>query len=59
TRLGAGTNPAYTLIRQHAPFVEQDTVLYPYIDAVRALVTSGELVRVVTDTVGDRPAVTR
>ena len=58
TQLGAGTDPAYTLIRQHAPFIEEDTVLYPYIDAVRALVTSGELVRVVTDTVGDRPAVT-
>ena len=58
TRLGAGTDPAYTLIRQHAPFVEQDTVLYPYIDAVRGLVTGGELVEVVTDTVGDRPAVT-
>ncbi|MCB0256013.1 MAG: histidine ammonia-lyase, partial [Anaerolineae bacterium] len=58
-RLGAGTTPAYDLIRQHAPFIEEDTLLYPYIDAVHALVTSGELVRVVTDTVGDRPAVTR
>lgn len=58
TRLGAGTAPAYALIRQYAPFIEQDTVLYPYIDAVRALVTGGRLVEVVTDTVGDRPAVT-
>ena len=58
TQLGAGTDPAYTLIRQHVPFIEEDTVLYPYIDAVRALVTGGELVHVVTDAVGDRPAVT-
>ncbi|MEZ4770036.1 MAG: histidine ammonia-lyase [Caldilineales bacterium] len=58
TRLGAGTAPAYDLIRQHAPFIEEDTLLYPYIDAVHALVTSGDLVRAVTDVVGDRPAVT-
>ena len=57
TPLGAGTAPAYTLIRQHAPFIEEDTVLYPYIDAVRALVTGGQLVQVVTDVIGDRPAV--
>ncbi len=44
-RLGKGTAPAYELIRRHTPFVERDTILYPYIEAVRKLVASGELVQ--------------
>jgi histidine ammonia-lyase len=55
-RLGAGTAPAYDLIRQHAPFVEQDTVLYPYIDAVHGLVTGGRLTAAVAAAIGERPA---
>ena len=39
--------PAYHLIRQRVPFLEQDAVMYPYIEAVRALVASGELVAAV------------
>jgi histidine ammonia-lyase len=42
-RLGAGTDRAYTLIRQRVPFLRQDTVLYPYIEALRELVASGAL----------------
>ncbi len=42
-RLGQGTAPAYELIRQRVPFLEQDAVMYPYIEAVRDLVASGEL----------------
>jgi histidine ammonia-lyase len=44
---GQGTAPAYTLIRQHVPFIEEDTILYRYMEAVRHLVASGELVQVV------------
>jgi len=46
-RLGQGTAPAYQLIRQRVPFLDQDAVMYPYIEAVRELVASGELMRVV------------
>ncbi len=41
--LGAGTQPVYTLIRQHVPFISEDTILYDYITAVKTLLTSGEI----------------
>ena len=47
-RLGQGTAPAYALIRQRVPFLDQDAVMYPHIEAVRELVASGELRRVVS-----------
>jgi len=43
-KLGRGTGPAYELIRQQVPFLEHDAVMYPYIETVRALVASGQLV---------------
>jgi histidine ammonia-lyase len=46
-RLGRGTAPAYHLLRQHIPFLEHDAVLYPYIEAARTLIASGELGRTV------------
>jgi len=52
-RLGKGTQPAYDLIRAHAPFIEADTVMYPYIEEVRRLVASGELIKVVNHAVKD------
>ncbi len=45
--LGRGTAPVYALIRQQVPFIEEDTVMYPHIEAVRGLIASGELVRAV------------
>jgi histidine ammonia-lyase len=44
-RLGAGTAPVYALIRQTAPFVEADRVLYPLIDGVKALILSDQVVQ--------------
>jgi histidine ammonia-lyase len=44
-RLGRGTGPAYGLIRQQVPFLEEDAVMYPYIESIRRLVASGELLR--------------
>ena len=41
--LGEGTAPIYERIRKRVPFIEEDTVLYEYIAAVKELVTSGEL----------------
>ena len=52
-KLGQGTQPAYNLIRSRVPFVAEDTVLYPYIEAVRELVATGELVEVVNKKVED------
>lgn len=42
-KLGAGTAPVYKLIRAHAPFVSVDVVMYPLINAVKALVASGQV----------------
>jgi len=42
-RLGKGTAPIYARIRDEVPFIEKDTVMYEYIAAVKALVSSGEL----------------
>ncbi len=52
-RLGQGTGPAYALIRERVPFIERDTVLHGYVEAVRELVASGELVRRVNGVVED------
>jgi histidine ammonia-lyase len=40
-RQGQGTAVAYGLIREQVPFIEQDTVLAPHIEAVRRLVAEG------------------
>jgi histidine ammonia-lyase len=37
-RLGRGTQPVYDLIRQHVPFIDEDTILYHYMEAVHRLV---------------------
>lgn len=42
-RLGVGTAPVHELIRRHVPFIEHDTVMYPYIEAVRRLVREGHV----------------
>src|SRR6266571_351159 len=46
-RLGQGTGAAYRLLREVMPFIEADTVLYPYIEAVRCMVADGSLVAAV------------
>jgi histidine ammonia-lyase len=42
--LGAGTNPVYRLLRQSVPFLERDALMYPYMQAVHALVVSRQVV---------------
>lgn len=51
--LGRGTQPAYDLIRQHVPFIEQDTVMYPHIEAVKQLIRNQQLVRATNQAVQD------
>ncbi len=41
--LGQGTAPVYRLIREHVPFIEEDTVLYRYLEQMRQLVASGRI----------------
>jgi len=52
-KLGKGTQPVYDLIREHVPFLEEDTVMYPHIEAVRKLIASAEIVKVVNQCVED------
>ena len=44
---GRGTQPVYSLIREHVPFIEHDTVLYRYLDTMRHLVRSGQVANAV------------
>jgi histidine ammonia-lyase len=52
-RLGKGTQVAYDRLRERIPFIEQDTILYDYIEAARQLVSSGEMARAVNQNLQD------
>lgn len=47
--MGKGTAPAWALIRRHVPFIAKDEALYPHIEAMRALVGDGSLLRAVEE----------
>ncbi len=48
--LGRGTRVAYEMVRQHVPFLENDAIMYPYIEAIRQLVADGTLARSIAQT---------
>jgi histidine ammonia-lyase len=48
-KLGRGTEPAYRLIRQQVPFLEQDMLMYPHIETIRRLISDGSLLKVVCE----------
>jgi histidine ammonia-lyase len=48
-KLGAGTEPVYRLVRSQVPFIEVDTVMYPHMNTVKALVVSGQVDRAVAE----------
>jgi histidine ammonia-lyase len=48
-RLGKGTAPAYALIREKVPFIENDEVMYPHIEAIHELIASGKVREVVRE----------
>lgn len=52
--LGVGTAVAYHLIRQHVPFLEEDTVLSNHIEAIRQLVAAGKIKEAVEQVVGEK-----
>ena len=52
-KLGKGTQPAYDLIRQEVPFVEEDQILYPYLESIREMIATGQLVKAVNGKVTD------
>ena len=37
-KLGAKTQPVYDKIREKVPFIEEDTLMYPHIKAVKKLI---------------------
>jgi histidine ammonia-lyase len=49
--LGAGTKPAYELIRHSVPPLTEDRVMYPDINKAADLIRSGSLVSAVLDRV--------
>jgi histidine ammonia-lyase len=51
-KLGNGTAPAYSLIRNQVPFIDKDTLMYPHIETVRQLVAQRKLHNVVMEAVG-------
>ena len=48
-QMGPGTEAAYQLIRQHVPFLDEDTFLAPHIESVRRLVANGTIKRAVEE----------
>ncbi len=48
-QMGWGTEAAYDLIRQHVPFLDEDTFLAPHIESVRRLVADGTIKRAVEE----------
>ena len=51
-QLGRGTRAAFDLVRECVPFIERDRVMYGFVEAVRALVARGDVVRGVNAAVG-------
>ncbi len=47
-QLGQGTREAYQVVRLHVPFLENDAIMYPYIEAIRRAIADGTLVGSVT-----------
>jgi histidine ammonia-lyase len=52
-RLGRGTQLAYDLIRSRVPFLDHDTVMYPHMNVVHALVAGGDLRDALRPLLGD------
>lgn len=50
---GRGTGPARELIRNQVPFIERDTALPDFLQAVEAMISAGEMVAAAERAVGD------
>jgi len=50
---GRGSGAAYRRIREEVPFLEEDVILYPLIDAVLRLLRSGEVVASAEEAIGE------
>ena len=51
-QLGRGTRVAYELVRRHVPFLENDAIMYPYIEAIRRIIADGTLAQSIAAGVG-------
>ena len=50
--LGVGTSVAYSYIRERIPFIEDDVIMYPYINKSIEILKNGDLVKLVEGKVG-------
>ncbi len=50
--LGLGTDVAYTYIREHVKFIDEDVVMYKYINKCNELISSEEIIKKVEKVVG-------
>ena len=50
--LGVGTSVAYNYLRTNLEFIEEDQIMYPYIDKCHDLVRYGSLIEKVEEKVG-------
>jgi histidine ammonia-lyase len=49
---GKGVLSAYELIRTQVPYIKEDTILYPYVEKIKGLIKSGELLEAVEKSIG-------
>lgn len=49
---GKGVRAAYTVVRNKLPYLKEDTVIYPYVEEIKNLVKSGQLVARVEEAIG-------
>jgi len=50
--LGCGSRVAYNHIRKYVPFIDNDEIMYPYLDKMKEIVKSNKIVEAVEENVG-------
>lgn len=51
-KLGEGSKIVYDYVRRHLPFIEEDTIMYPYLEMVFNLVQSNAIIPLVEKAIG-------
>ena len=49
---GTGVRAAYELVRSKVPYIKEDTILYPYVEMIKTMIQSEELVSAVEKAIG-------
>ncbi len=50
---GKGVLAAYKLIRKDVPYIKEDVILYPYVEKIKGLIKSGQLLKAVENSIGE------